>query len=154
MRRISINFVSVLSAIRKRHIKCRRWRGGNVYLQRSFHPVVQKLERSVSPQAYVVRARIERAGTLLSNSNLTISEVADQLNYSSVNFFHSSVQAGNRHNAGPVQKIVMYTSSVYSIITAGLFFLSISQPNAPRWTATAPPLLLPETSNMKRGGGK
>jgi AraC-like DNA-binding protein len=43
--------------------------------------------KGVSPQAYVVRARIERAGTLLSNSNLTISEIADQLNYSSVNFF-------------------------------------------------------------------
>jgi AraC-like DNA-binding protein len=48
---------------------------------------VFKSLKGVSPQDYVVRSRVECARTLLLNSNLTVSEIADQLGYSSVNFF-------------------------------------------------------------------
>jgi len=46
-----------------------------------------KSYKEISPRDFVIRARIERACSLLQNSNMNASEIADHLDYSSVNFF-------------------------------------------------------------------
>ena len=43
--------------------------------------------KGLSPQQFVIKARIEKAAQLLMNTNLSISEIADNCGYSSVFFF-------------------------------------------------------------------
>lgn len=43
--------------------------------------------KGISPRDFIIKARIQRACALLLNSNMIVSEIADQLGYSSVNFF-------------------------------------------------------------------
>jgi AraC-like DNA-binding protein len=46
-----------------------------------------KIYKGVSPHEFVIKARIERACSILLSSDLNASEIANELGYSSVNFF-------------------------------------------------------------------
>ena len=58
-----------------------------MYMCRDHFTRVFKKHKGISPNEFVVRARINRACALLSVSNLSISEVAEETGYCSVNFF-------------------------------------------------------------------
>ncbi|MCP4100024.1 MAG: AraC family transcriptional regulator [Lentisphaerae bacterium] len=51
-----------------------------------FSRVFKKL-KGCSPQQYLIKVKIEQAYSLLLNSNLTVSEIAEELSYTSVNYF-------------------------------------------------------------------
>lgn len=58
-----------------------------MYMCRDHFTRIFKKQKGVSPNEFVVRARINRACALLSVSNLSISEIAEETGYCSVNFF-------------------------------------------------------------------
>lgn len=58
-----------------------------MYMCRDHFTRVFKSLKGVSPSEFVMRARINRACAMLSVSSLSISEIAEESGYSSVNFF-------------------------------------------------------------------